>query len=108
VLVSLYLEHAPCSLDLEGCLIAHSFNGSPKILNLQQVANQHECQHFPLPEVILQLPEILQNEVHVQGALEFGQLEHVVIGQHADLVREVPAVLQIVAEPSGPIVLHVK
>ena len=30
------------------------------------------------------------------------------IGQHADLVREVPAVLQIVAEPSGPIVLHVK
>lgn len=53
MLVSLDLEHTPGPLDLEGCLVAHSFYGPPKVLDLQEVADEDERQHFSLTEVIL-------------------------------------------------------
>ena len=40
--------------------------------------------------------------------MQLGQLEDVFACQHADLVGEAPAVLEVVAEPFGPVVLHVK
>ena len=61
----MYLQHPPGSLNLQCCLITHSFDSSPKILNLKQVADQYERQDFPLTEVILQLPKVLEDKVHV-------------------------------------------
>lgn len=107
-LVSLYLEHASGPLDLERRLVAHALDGPPKILDLQEVANEHEGKYFALPEVVLQLPEVLEYEIHVQRALELGQLQDVVTRQHPHLVREVAAVLQVVPEPLRPVVLHVE
>lgn len=95
-------------LNLQSCLVTHPLDRPPKVLYLQQVANQYKSQHFALPHVVLDLPEILENEVHVHRALQFSQLKNIILRKSLNLIGEVPAEFQVMTEPFGPIVLHIK
>ena len=77
------------------------------MLDLQEIAYQYKCKNLSLPQVILQLPEVFEYEVHVHATLNLCNI-HDILRKILYLLGEVPAVFQIVAEPFGPVVLHIK
>lgn len=65
VLISLNLEKPPGSLNLESSFSPHSLDCPPEILNFKQVSDKNKSEDLSLSEIILNLPEVFQNEIHV-------------------------------------------
>ena len=65
VFVFLNLAESPGSLNLESSFSPHSLDCPPEILNFKQVPDENKSKDLPLTEIILYLPKVFQNEIHV-------------------------------------------